>query len=326
MGSKAIFGGLRALADAILKGHKPRSEIADIGRQFREIPNEEYFRSATSGAPDIPSARRQYGVDINAEPSLRALTVHSLEGSPDFAHTARVFGPEDVPGVDWGSKLHPEDLRMIDAFGPDATFYKINADATVPGQGNASQTYPAIYDILSGRNGMVNLSHELSALNELRKPFTTADAIKRNPVLAGKIAPNYQTTSAAGFTPLEYLDMSPDEQTGAWLLSGARNGVRNLDAYDEFIRKYGFDEDVDAFRNAARHLEELSPSSPPEYFNAYKHRFGKIMGENTGIGEGALRKLNLVDAILRGQADQIPERVRRGMGFNHGGLASLGVR
>lgn len=332
MGGKTEFvrgalSSLRDLYDAIRGGYKPLSESEKIGKYIRELPTETYFKRAPTPAGDIGSARSIYDVRMEQLPSGRTLAVP--QGVDSFyGHTANSFPIGDVFRGRTRQGMEPEDLDILKALSnanPKAKLYTIDASMSSAGMGGGTRTYPAIYDLLSGKEGQYNISTGLSPLNVLRKQMTTADAIKRNPELANRIIPSMQMTRNAGITPLQYAHMSPDQQTGMLMLSGARGGLENLDNFASATTKFSRDPkgDSEFLRELGGFLLDVNPRSPRDTFDWYSELFGDRLGRATGIGEGTLRKMNIMDALLQGREGELPASVIQDLSYRRGGLVGL---
>lgn len=316
------MGGLSALKQllsATAKGAKPVAEAAEIGRYLRGVPKEEYFRNVQSAGSTVPELQKQFDVEFVRGPNNQAFVYPTQTGGMSTAHSA--FGAPLSKFIKESENYNfdPSDFELLNYMDPNRPVYTIAAQNSLRGAGGAAQTYPALYNLLHGK-GMANISTGLSPINTVRKPFNTIDALLRNPELSESIIPSQQMLEYTGFTPLDYLKMNPDERLGAMALAGSGHGIQKLDREERMLRRFGSGPiDQEAFD----FIRNLETSSPLSIYNEYRRLYGKPVGTEIGIGADALKKMNIVDAILGSRQNELPVGITKGLGYREGGLAQV---
>ena len=320
------MGALRKWAKA-MKGFQAGApdglgESQAVGEYFLRQNPEEYFRLAKGPGRDLQEIQQLYDVELSRLPPVKMgngqMSPSMISAKPKGAdwmdnHDASIYDLAEYMKLHKG-ETDKVDLDMLHYLPRDTPVYNIGSNNTFPGAGNGAQTYPALYDYLSGGKGLTNVTNMLTEINTIRKPMHTADAIMRNPRLSSLIIPSQAMIEGAGVTPLQYAAGDLPRQVGALQLSGmakARDRLADLIAYPP---------DDPWPEEMVSWLSRMGPNTPVEEFEDYGRRFGKISGPY-GIGANTLRRMNIVDAILSGRENELPPEMARGLGYKQGGLA-----
>lgn len=308
-----ILGGLSRLQGAGREALLPVAEA--VGRFFRGIPAEEYFRTVKAPAKSVEEAKSLYGVDLRSDPRLGSLGANVPGGGRHWAETMPVSEFLRKYKEDY---LMPEDIEALGFLHPKTPISHIDAMGTSAGVGGAPRTYGSILDLLSLTDEQpINVTSMLTPINTIRKPLNVADIMKRNSAVQDRFLPNVQMTQPLGMTPRDWMALNPDAQLGSMYLSGGLNALRRIqqqaDLPNNMRRLLPGDEPFDF-------ITRISERTSPEEFEAFRKAHGAAWGPG-GVGADTLRKLQLMDAIVGGQTDRLPSGATRDIGLRRGGLA-----
>lgn len=292
-----------------------KEEGAQVGRLLREKAEQgDYFAKAKTPATNAQEVKDKYGViispldeeEFDGPPAYSARLVGSIpyEFNGDLYYqnhfTDAFYKSKDILKRKRGPQAQLIDYINEAGLDPHAQWYGIDALASVSGEGMGSRTYPALYDIVSGVNGLYNYPFSgLTTINVPRRSLNMADSILRDPKLDMRLVPE-PSQLMHGLTIPEYMKLSTDEKVGSLIMGAARDalphvsdymyGMKNPDEIDEFIR---------AFKEAGQPLHEK------------------------GIGNRSLRKFSILENILNGSEGEIHPDMFKGLGMRKGGLAQM---
>lgn len=297
-------------------------DLREIGEKFRSIPADTYFRSAKTPAETYQEALDRYGVQLRKSKDqgdrILQATPWEQRSSEDYIpHRAKIG---DVRGflMENQGVLGDSDLQNIYSLMKERDpVYSIDSFDSEPGKGGASRTYPAMYDLLSGVGGIPNLSGPLTTSNLRRKGMNSADAILRNPQLVSRILPNSQQMGPLNLSPLDYQNLDPYSQLGAHLMSSAVPMTEAIQGLNNLGPIGGGD------RRLYQALDLLGTQSSAKEYKDFLKDYGYLVGPRTGAGSKGLRKLSLIDSILKGEFEGVPLEVKRGVGYRSGGLMKV---
>lgn len=286
------MGGLTKLLELrkILAGtDKPMSQIRDVGQAFTSRNPNTFFETFKRPAEDTESALAQYGVRF----------VPRSKGKMSALFDNNVYGVKQVNPETWNDdqealfELSPSIRRLLNDSSFKNRLYEIEAGSSNAGSGVGSRMYPAIFDVASGGQELVNTPIQLTAINEMRRSANSADAMIRNPKLSNLILPMDQQLNVLRITPEEYMSFDHPEKVGALILASS---LKALNRGDRFASDVPFlpDKLRGNAQEALRRFESLSPTSSRGAFA----EAAMLPIRERGIGESTMRRMNIVDSIL----------------------------
>lgn len=312
----AGLGALTKLLEAMkTQKYVPNEEIREIGKQILSIPNESYFRKVPEPIKGKRNIQDTYQVEFSPHQAGTAVPWESIN---DPQHTpAEITAIKMRDLIDQSrNRAQPEDLNFWENLDPDQYSYIVDVSKQPR---NVDRTYPAIWEHMSGpasesvTGPLINITDFLTPINRVRKAMHQSDAIKRNPDLMGMLPPGSLQVEDLNMTPLQFHEGDNVEDTigGLWL-GGAARGLRRLPGLEKsgVITPYNVED-----------LYHLNIEDPLSKYQEYAKIHGLRMGHGAGLGQGAIRRLNLIESILQGEFNQVPEDVKTGLGYRKGGLA-----
>lgn len=295
----------------------PREEIKEIGKQILSIPNDQYFQNVKGPIKGKKDIQKAYDVTFSPK-AFGPGTVVPRESLYDPDHIPAAVSTFRMKDFLEENKefAQPGDVAFWRTFDPEQFAHQIDVSGA---PGNVNRSYPAIWEHMSGPASesilgpTLSLIDQLTPVNQVRRAMHQSDAMKRNPDLTFRLPPGAMQTGILRMTPAElYYGKSPESMVGGLWLSSAAHGLGRLPG----LEKSGV-----VTPHNVEDLYHLNIEDPLSSYQAYAKQHGERMGHGAGLGEGAIRRLNLIEAILQGKFDEVPPEVKQGLGYRKGGLA-----